>query len=222
MGGNPCREERREEGELTSVTMTAQEAAPGFASARAEFRRRLLDGMAEAIRERGFRESTVGDVVRHARTSRRTFYEHFVSKQECFIALLHESNAEMVRDIAAAVDAHACFDAQVRQAIEAWITSSKSQPHITLSWIREIGSLGDDGRQFQRESLEAFVDLIGNLTDTAELRAAGIVPPPRQFAVMLVGGLRELIATTVEDGGDIGDLTDVAVHATTALLGPRP
>ena len=49
----------------------------------------------------------------------------------------------------------------------------------------------------------------------------GIVPPPRQFAVILLGGLRELIATTVEDGGDIGDITEVAVRATVALLGPR-
>ena len=64
--------------------------------------------MAAAIRECGFRDSTVADVVRHARTSRRTFYEHFPSKQACFIALLQEANAAMVRQIAAAVDpAHA-------------------------------------------------------------------------------------------------------------------
>ena len=41
----------------------------------AEFRRRLLEGMAAAIRETGYRDATVADVVRHARTSRRTFYE---------------------------------------------------------------------------------------------------------------------------------------------------
>jgi hypothetical protein len=38
---------------------------------------------------------------------------------------------------------------------------------------------------------------------------------------MLLAGLRELIATTVEDGGDIGDITEVAVQATMAMLGPR-
>ena len=38
---------------------------------------------------------------------------------------------------------------------------------------------------------------------------------------MLIGGLRELIAATVEDGGDISDITDVAVQATRALLGLR-
>jgi hypothetical protein len=39
--------------------------------------------------------------------------------------------------------------------------------------------------------------------------------------VMMLGGLRELIATTVEDGGDIGGITDVAVRATQAMLGPH-
>ena len=37
----------------------------------------------------------------------------------------------------------------------------------------------------------------------------------------MLGGLRELIATTVEDGGDIGDITEVAVQATQAMLGPH-
>jgi hypothetical protein len=38
--------------------------------------------------------------------------------------------------------------------------------------------------------------------------------------IMLLGGLRELIATTVEDGGDIGGITEVAVGATQARLAP--
>ena len=46
-------------------------------------------------------------------------------------------------------------------------------------------------------------------------------PPSRQLAIMLIGGLRELIAATVEDGGDIGGITEVAVAATQAMLGPR-
>lgn len=206
---------------LTTVTTAQPSLALATAEGPAEFRRRLLAGLAEAIRERGFRESTVADVVRHARTSRRTFYEHFASKQACFIALLQEANAEMVRRVAAAVDPRAPWDAQVRQAIEAWIACAQSDPAITLSWIREISSLGDAARQVQRELLEAFVVLVQRLTDTPELRAAGIVPPPRPFAVMLLGGLRELIATTVEDGGDISDIAEVAVRATRAMLGPR-
>jgi hypothetical protein len=37
------------------------------------FRLRLLDGLAASIGERGYRATTVADIVRHARTSKRTF-----------------------------------------------------------------------------------------------------------------------------------------------------
>jgi len=205
----------------TTSTAHREVASPEHPAAPAEFRQRLLAGMAAAIRESGFRDSTVADVVRHARTSRRTFYEHFPGKQACFIALLQDANAGMVRQIAAAVDRHASWDVQVRQAIEAWIAVAQSDLPLTLSWIRDLPSLGSDARQLQREWLEAFVVLVKDLTDTPELRAAGVAPPSRQLMIMLLGGLRELIATTVEDGGDIGDITEVAVQATQAMLGPR-
>lgn len=206
---------------MTAVTSGARTDAADPGTATPEFRRRLLEAMAAAIRERGFRDTTVADVVRLARTSRRTFYENFASKQDCYIALLRESNADMINAIAAAVDRHAPWDTQVQQAIGAWIAASESEPAITLSWIREIPSLGEDARQLQRDFLEAFIVLIETLTDNPELRAAGVQPVSRPMAVLLLGGLRELMATTVEDGRAIGDITDVAVQATMALIGPR-
>ena len=185
------------------------------------FRRRLLDGLAESIVELGYRNTTVADVVRHARTSRRTFYEHFASLEECFIALLTDANAEMIRQISAAVDPKAPWAKQVRQAVEAWIACAEASPAITLSWIRDVPSLGAQARDLQRGVMEAFVTMIRTLCDTEEWRAIGVGPVPRQLAVMLLGGLRELIATTVEDGGRARDMTEIAVRASIALLGPR-
>jgi AcrR family transcriptional regulator len=206
----------------TASTASTARAEAGLAgTAPAEFRRRLLEGMAAAIRETGYRDATVADVVRHARTSRRTFYEHFPGKQACFTDLLREANAAMVRQIGAAVDRRARWDVQVRQAIEAWIAVAQSDLALTLSWIRDLPSLGADARHLQREWLEAFIVLVRELTDTPELRAAGVAPPSRQLMILMLGGLRELIATTVEDGGDIGGITEVAVRATQAMLGPH-
>jgi AcrR family transcriptional regulator len=185
------------------------------------FRQRLLDGLAASIAENAYRNTTIADIVRHARTSRRTFYEHFASKEECFVALLTDANAEMIRQITAAVDRTAPWASQVRQAIEAWIACAESEPPITLSWIRDVPSLGAAARRLQRDTMEAFVTMIQTLCDTAEWRSAGAGPVSRQIAIMLLGGLRELTATTVEDGGRISDLSDVAVHASIALLGPR-
>jgi AcrR family transcriptional regulator len=185
------------------------------------FRQRLLDGLATSIAADGYRGTTVADIVRRARTSRRTFYEHFAGKEACFVALLTDANARMVRQISAAVDPNTPWAAQVRQAVEAWIASAESAPAITVSWIRDVPSLGAAARDLQRDLMEAFVTMVQTLCDTDEWHAVGAGPVTRQLAIMLLGGLRELIATTVEDGGQVSDITEVAVRASIALLGPR-
>ena len=185
------------------------------------FRRRLLDGLTESIVADGYRNTTIADIVRRARTSRRTFYEHFASKEECFVALLTEANAEMMRRISASVDPKATWAAQVRQAVEAWIECAESAPATVLSWIRDVPSLGSASRQLQRDMMESFIVMVQTLCDTEELRVAGGPPVSRQVAIMLLGGLRELIATTVEDGRPFGEVTEVAVRSAIVLLGPR-
>ena len=174
-------------------------------------RQRLLDGLAESIAADGYRSTTVADIVRRAHTSRRTFYAHFSDKEACFVALLTESNREMIRQITAAVDQDAPWTRQVRQAVEA--------PAITLSWIRDVPSLGTATRRVQRQMMEPFVAMIQALSDTEVWRAVRSGPVSRQLAIMLLGGLRELTATTVEDGGRVSDITELAVQACTTLLG---
>jgi AcrR family transcriptional regulator len=190
-------------------------------SVQTDFRRRLLDGLAAAIADIGYRDTTVADIVRLARTSRRTFYEHFTSKETCFVALITETNDEMIRRISAAVDPTAAWPTQVRQAVEEWLACSDAQRAVTHSWIRDIPALGVLGRDLQRDLMEKFIDMVQSLTDTESLRAMGIGRVSRQMAIVLLGGLRELIASNVEDGGEATDITETAVQASIALLGPR-
>src|SRR5262245_64584126 len=49
-------------------------------------RERLIAGLAEAVAENGYAGTTIAHITRHAAVSRRTFYEHFASKDECFVA----------------------------------------------------------------------------------------------------------------------------------------
>lgn len=185
-----------------------------------DFRARLLDALEDSIATDGYQKTTVADIVRRARTSRRTFYEHFASREECFVALLTAANAEQVRMIAAAVDPHAPWRDQVRQAVEAWIASGESRPELMLSWIRDVPALGATARDLQRDVLETFVVMVQAMTDTDEFHGAGVeVSRPR--AIMLLGGLRELTASTVENGGSMGDIAEEAVNASIALLAPQ-
>jgi AcrR family transcriptional regulator len=182
------------------------------------FRRRLLDGLAESIAERGYRETTIADIVRHARTSKRTFYQEFNEKEECFIELLRTANEETIAQIKAAVDPEAFWQDQIRQAIEAYVDAIRSRPAVTLSWIRELPGLGAAVRSVQRHGITQFTELLVDISSNPGFQRAKIPPASRQIAVILIGGLRELTALTVEDDGDVREITDTAVAASIALV----
>ena len=185
------------------------------------FRQRLLDGLAASIGERGYRASTVADIVRHARTSKRTFYDHFASKEQCFLELLHADVGNLADEIRGAVDPAADWQAQIRQAVEAYVGHIESRPAITLSWIRELPSLDAAARPFQRRGMQLLTNLLVNLSANPGFREAGLAPLTRPKAVILVGGLRELTALAVEDGHSMREIVEPAVDASVALLGYR-
>ena len=49
-------------------------------------RRRILEAMVEVVAERGYPETRVVDIIERAGVSRKTFYELFADKEECFLA----------------------------------------------------------------------------------------------------------------------------------------
>jgi AcrR family transcriptional regulator len=183
------------------------------------FRRRLLDGLAASITERGYRDTTVADIVRRARTSKRTFYDQFSSKEECFIELLAAGNQEMIARIRAAVDPEADWREQIRSAVDAWVADIEARPAITLSWIRELPALGHDVRALQRRGMTAITEMFVDMSRNPGFRRAKLAPMTHQMAVLLFGGLRELSALTVEDGADVRDIVDTAVAGSIAILG---
>ena len=186
------------------------------------FRDRLLDGMAASIVERGFRDTTVADIVRHARTSKRTFYEQFASKEDCLIELLRRNNETLITNIRNAVDPEADWQEQIRQAVGAYVGHIEARPAITLSWIRELPALGAVAQPLHRVAMEHLTDMLVELSDSPGFRRAQISPLSRPLALIVLGGLRELTALFVEDGRDVRGIVEPAIAASTAILGPPP
>ena len=165
---------------ITDVAGTTPDARPGCIRSR----HRLLDGLASSIAE--------AHIVRHARTSKRTFYQEFSSKEDCFIELLWSTNQDMITQIRSAVDPEADWDEQVKQAVNAYVHSIESRPaEIWLSWIRELPALGSAVRSLRRRLAHEL---------GPDARGPHRASPFRgHYAVILVGVLRELTALTVED-----------------------
>lgn len=57
-------------------------------------RERALAAMAEAVGEQGYPETTVRDVLERARMSRRTFYQLFDNREECFLATYDHARSQ--------------------------------------------------------------------------------------------------------------------------------
>jgi AcrR family transcriptional regulator len=203
---------------VTSAVTAADDAGLGDVD---PLRLRLLDGLATSIGERGYRASTVADIVRHARTSKRTFYDHFASKEQCFLELLRADIEKLGERIAATVDPEADWHRQIRQAVEAYVGYIEARPAITLSGIRELPSLGAVARPVQRRGLRLLSNLLVDLSASPGFRRADLPRLTAPLAVILVAGLRELTALAVEDGRPVRDIVEPGVDASIALLGPR-
>jgi AcrR family transcriptional regulator len=151
------------------VEAALTDAAPTDSGASA-FRQRLLDGLADSIAERGYRETTVADIVRNAKTSKRTFYGEFPSKEECFVELLRTNNDRLIASIQGAVDAEAPWQEQIQAAADAYVDHISARPAITLSWIREAPALGVAAQPLHRLAMEQLTDMLVDLTDSPGFR----------------------------------------------------
>src|SRR3954454_25305249 len=63
-------------------------------------RGRMLGAMAEAVASTTYAGTTVADVVAGAVVTRKTFYEHFRDKDECFLAAFDEGVDMVLEPIA--------------------------------------------------------------------------------------------------------------------------
>lgn len=197
------------------------ETSPSDNAASLGARDRLMHGLRISIKHRGYRDTTISDIVAHARTSRRTFYEMFASKDDCFLALVDEMNLGMRELISRALDPDAPWDAQVRAGVTAWVEALAAEPELSVAWIRELPLLGEPARQSQRAAMQSFGELLMAITDTPQMRKAGVEPVSMATATILLGGLGELAAVAAEDALPIQSIIEPAVDAALALLGPR-
>ncbi len=100
-------------------------------------RERLIAGLAEAVAERGYGGTTIADITRHAAVSRRTFYEHFDGKDECFVAAFETVGEQLQERVEEAYDAEDEWTDAIRAAIEAMLTFLASEPNLARLAIVE-------------------------------------------------------------------------------------
>ena len=176
--------------------------------------------MAESIEEKGYRETFVADVVRIARTSRRTYYEHFKDREACFLALFDSTNEQVIEAVAAAVRPERPWQQQVDDALGTYLDAVVARPALWQSFARELPALGSEGAARQRAAIARFAELLVVLVDSGRRAQPelGMEPLSIEMATVIVGGLRELIVSAAEQGRDVRNLRPVAAKTVKAIL----
>ena len=184
-------------------------------------RRELVEGFCRAVEQRGLAATTIADIVRHARVSKRTFYEHFADKEACFVAAYRAISGEVMRQVALAVDFGASWEAQIEAAVRAYVLALDSRPKLTRAFFLEIHAAGPRAIGLRREVLSEFAELTRSLAAEARRRQPELEPLTPALATAMVGGINELMLLKVERQMKLEELGDTAVALCKALVAPR-
>jgi AcrR family transcriptional regulator len=190
-----------------------------------DHRSRLLNGMAAAIVEKGYSASTIADVVRHARVSKRTFYEHFADKEECYLALYEASSDRMMQVIAGVVSGSDLpAEERLEAAARAYLSGLAARPALTRTNLMEIQAAGPRALAARRQVLQRFADMLRRLIDDARREDPALRPLSPSMSMAIVGGMHELLLLAVEEGRahQLEDLTETATELMRAVVSERP
>ena len=162
--------------------------------AAAGHRARLTGGLATAIAEKGYAAVTIADVVRVARVSKRTFYEHFPDKEACFLALYAETSDELLEVIATAAAEPAARGASASTPPQRVLQRVASEPALMRAALLEIQAAGPRARDTARDPLPLRRSAPRALEAAAAEEPGNCALSPA-LATALVGGLNELVLT---------------------------
>ncbi len=125
--------------------------------------------MIEAVAEKGYVKTTVGDVLSRAGVSRATFYEQFDDKADCFRATYSYVTGMLGQVMDAAVrsvtdDASVSGPVDRIDTLVGWYLDLLSQsPSLAKVFLVEVYATGPLGISQRRATIDAFVELIISL-----------------------------------------------------------
>jgi len=157
-------------------------------------RERLTAAMAHVVATAGYEETTVERVLVQAGVSRRTFYELFDDREDCFLAAYDDA---MGRVLGVVTDAYLDCEAPERRieaALEAFLDFLAAEPELARMCIVEVFAAGAQARERRAAVMERLAQLVQHAL--GELR--GDDKLDRLSAQALIGAVHELVYLPVD------------------------
>lgn len=160
-------------------------------------RERIIAGAARVIAARGYRTAAVSDIVRAAQISRKLFYDHFGSKEECFFALYETSTRAALEQVSAACGEASAeeFPARVTAGLRALLAYLEEHPEEARCCVVEGPAVGQAINRRFESMIGDFASLLRSGRGT---EGSGGLPETVEETV--VGGLYWLLYYALLEG----------------------
>jgi AcrR family transcriptional regulator len=183
-------------------------------------RERILDAIAREVAEKGYTEVTAGGVIARAAVSRKTFYDMFTGKADCFIAA-YDAAVGLLRAHLGAV-----FEGmpepspeRARAALAALLDLFAREPAFARMCIVEVGAAGPEARKRFTDLIDGFVGLLDQIEAYPAAKRRRSPKPGPTARRALIGGIVWVIYTRIV-AGQTEQLPQLLPDLTQFLLAP--
>jgi AcrR family transcriptional regulator len=185
-------------------------------------RGRLLSAFVALAADRGVGAVTISDIVRQAGTAKRTFYEHFRDKDDCFLQAFEVASELMVGTVVDTVAAEPDPVRRIEVGARAYLDALVAHPEFTRLFLTHMRAAGPQ----LAERLIAWVESLAGVL-VAWREESRVAHPELKLpslttlqATAAISAVNEIVSITLfRDGIDgIAGVADDLVALTVAFL----
>jgi AcrR family transcriptional regulator len=182
-------------------------------------RARLLEAVGRAVAERGYAAATIDDIVRRAGVSKKTFYDHFSDKQDCFLAAYEAAGEELLERVREAHASHDDWLERTRAGVRAYLRWLAADPALARVFLIEVAAAGPEALERRERLRDRYVDLV------RERRREALPRLPIEIFHAVVAAVDDVVVRHIREHGaeNLPALEPVLVYLQATLLtGPEP
>jgi AcrR family transcriptional regulator len=160
-------------------------------------RTRILEGMKAAVAQHGYPTTSIADVVARAGVSRKTFYQQFEGKDECFaLAYEHEMERLLEITISAFESEGPPWARRLRAALTALCAALAANPAVARLCFVEVLAAGPVTAERRRQAMRRLLPVF----EAAPTDALTELPFEESLRMGRIGDLSEMLHQEIAGG----------------------
>jgi AcrR family transcriptional regulator len=151
-------------------------------------RQDILAGMIRVVGAKGYKETSVADVILEAETSRTTFYKYFEDKHDCFLAAYEMLVEQVFGEVVANCDGEASWMARMTTGLTTIVDRFADEPALARTAVVEVAAAGADARRLHTDAIARFTAYLDGGRELAPGKTL-----PENISLMSAGAVSGLI-----------------------------